>query len=117
MTCSLQTFQFGMKQRVKGKQEQECIRVGITIFKMFISAGMSFGHTVINHILRLRSRVTVKLNSPNENFEYRYPLIFSKQGFNLRKKNVRKLCCNSELTKMVCLGTLVAIEGVTAVLL
>ena len=41
------------------------------------------GYTVANHVLRLRSRVTVNLNlrlyiwrytSPNENFEYSYPL-------------------------------------------
>ena len=42
------------------------------------------GYTFGNHVLRLRSRVAVKLNfrphirrytSPNENFEYSYPLI------------------------------------------
>ena len=42
------------------------------------------GYTVGNHVLWLRSRVTVKLNfrqyirryiSPNEKFEYSYPLI------------------------------------------
>ena len=42
------------------------------------------GYTFGNHILRLRSRVAVKLDfrpyirrytSPNENFEYSYPLI------------------------------------------
>ena len=38
------------------------------------------GYTFGNHVLRLRLRVAVKLNfqrytSPNENFEYSYPLI------------------------------------------
>ena len=44
------------------------------------------GYTFGNHVLRLRSRVAVKLNfrpyirrytSPNENFEYSYPLNFT----------------------------------------
>ena len=53
---------------------QKCIRMGITIFKKFIWGGISSD---------IRSRVAVKLNfrpyirrytSPNENFEYIYPL-------------------------------------------
>ena len=47
------------------------------------------GYTFGNHVLRLRSRVAVKLNfrpyirrytSPNENFEYSYPLIVGLDG-------------------------------------
>ena len=53
--------------------------MGITIFKILI-----WGSTFGNHVLRIRSCVAIKLNfrpyilqytSPNENFEYSYPLI------------------------------------------
>ena len=68
---------------------QKCIRMGITTFKIFIWRGISSDIlcTSRNHILRLRLRFTIKLNfrpymrrytSPNESFEYSYPLtIFS----------------------------------------
>ena len=62
---------------------QKCIRMGIPYSKS------SFGEVfywiyVGNHVLRLRSGIAVKPNfrpyiqqftSPNENFEYSYPLI------------------------------------------
>ena len=57
--------------------------MGITIFKYFRLGRYIVGYTFGNHVLRLRLRVAVKLNfrpyirrytSPNENFEYRYPL-------------------------------------------
>ena len=53
--------------------------MGITIFKIIIWGGYTFG----NHVLLLRLRVAAKLNfrpyirrytSLNENFEYSYPL-------------------------------------------
>ena len=64
---------------------QKCIRMGITIFKIFIwRSRYIFGYTFGNHVLQLRSRVTINLNfppyirrytSPNDYFEYSYPLI------------------------------------------
>ena len=62
---------------------QKCIRMGITIFKIFHLGRYIVGYTLGNHVLRLRSRLPAKLNfrlyirrytSPNENFEYSYPL-------------------------------------------
>ena len=78
MTCGfmrLATLQFELKL-------QKCIRMGITIFKI------SFGEVYRRIYVRksrftVSSRVAVKLNfrpnirrysSPNENFEYSYPL-------------------------------------------
>ena len=55
--------------------------MGITVFKIFIWGGIS--SDIRSDVLRLRLRVSVKLNfrpyirrytSPNENFEYSYPL-------------------------------------------
>ena len=57
--------------------------MGITIFKIFIWGGILSNIRSKNRVLRLRLRVVVKLNfqpyirpyiSPNENFEYSYPL-------------------------------------------
>ena len=57
--------------------------MGITEFKISIWEGI-VGYMVINHVLQLRSCYAVNLNfrpiirqfsSPNENFEYSYPLI------------------------------------------
>ena len=57
--------------------------MGITIFKIFHLGRYIVGYTFGNHVLRLRLRVAVKLNfrpfirrytSPNEKFEYSYPL-------------------------------------------
>ena len=61
---------------------QKCIRMEITVFKIFIFRRYIFEYTVENPVLLLRSCVTVKLNfrrytSPNENFEYSYPLNYS----------------------------------------
>ena len=73
----LATFLFETKLK-------KCIRMGITIFKFFIWEGISSDIPFGNHVLRLRSRIAVKLNfrpyirrytSPNEKFEYSYPLI------------------------------------------
>ena len=72
----LATLQFEIKL-------QKCIRMGITIFKNFHLGRYIVGYTFGNHVLQLRSRVAVKLTfrpyirqytSPNENFEYSYPL-------------------------------------------
>ena len=61
---------------------QKSIRMRITI-QNFNLGRYNVRYTVGNHVLRLRSPVTVKLNfqpyirqytSPNENFEYSYPL-------------------------------------------
>ena len=54
--------------------------MGITIFKVFIWGGISPDIRSEITFLPLPSRVAVKLNfrrytSPNENFEYSYPLI------------------------------------------
>ena len=79
MTCGfmrLATLQFEMKL-------QGCIRMGITIFKIFILGGISsdislgimfYGSAsvAVKLILRLYIR---QYTSPNENFEYSYPLI------------------------------------------
>ena len=68
---------------------QKCIRMGITIFKIFIWGGIPFDIQWEITFLHLRSQVTVKLNfrlyflrytSQNENFEYSYPLITSRVG-------------------------------------
>ena len=69
MTCCLQCSSL----------RQNCIRIGVTIFKIFI-----YGQ---NHILQLHSPLIVKLNfrpymyiqrytSQNKNFDYSYPLIY-----------------------------------------
>ena len=66
---------------------QKCIRMGITVFKKFHLGRYIVGYTFGNHVLRFRSRVAVKLNfrpyirrytSPNEKYEYSYPLIMHK---------------------------------------
>ena len=76
MTCCLQRFNFERKL-------QKCIGMGITILKIFILGRYIVGYSFGSHVLRLRSRVAVKLNfrpyirrytSPNENFEYSYLL-------------------------------------------
>ena len=71
MMCSfmwLSSLQFETKLQI-------CIIMGINTYKIFISGGISSD---------LRSEITLKLNfrpyirryiSPNENFEYSYPLI------------------------------------------
>ena len=87
MTCGfmwLATLQFELKL-------QKCIRMGITIFKIFIWGDISSDipseimysrYTVGNFVLRRRMSGAVKQNfrpyirrytSPNENFEYSYP--------------------------------------------
>ena len=62
---------------------RKCIRMGINHIQNFYLGRCIVGYTVANHVLRLRSRVNVKLNfrpyirrytSQNENFEYSYPL-------------------------------------------
>ena len=62
---------------------QKYVRMGINIFKNFNLGRYIVGYTVGNHVLWLRLRVAVKQNfrpyirlytSPNENFEYIYPL-------------------------------------------
>ena len=72
----LATFQFESKL-------QKCIKMGITIFKIFIFFRYIIGYTFGNHVLRLCLRVAVKLNfrpyirrytSPNAKFENMYPL-------------------------------------------
>ena len=78
MTCGilwLATLQFETKL-------QKCIRMGITIFKIFIWAGIWSDIWIRNCIIHLSSRGAVKhdfrpymgrYTSPNENFEYGYP--------------------------------------------
>ena len=39
-----------------------CIRMGITIFKIFIWGGLSLDIRFGNHVVRLRWRVAVKIN-------------------------------------------------------
>ena len=73
MTCGLQCFNLSEKL-------QKCIRMGITIFKIFNLGRYMVEYTVGNHVLRLRSCLAIKQNfrpytSPNDNFEYSYPLI------------------------------------------
>ena len=60
-----------------------CIRMGITKFKMFIWGGISSDIRSKTPFLWFHQCVAVKLNfrpyirrytSPNENFEYSYPL-------------------------------------------
>ena len=67
---------------------QRCIRMGITIFKIFIWWRHIIRFRFGNHVLWLRLSISIKLNfrpyirqdtSPNENFEYRYPLISCSQ--------------------------------------
>ena len=85
-----------------GTKLQRCIRMGITIFKVFIWGGISLNiHSEIN-VLQLRSCVTIKLNSqpyiwryntsPNENVEYSYPLIIS---FEESLVTISKKHCNT----------------------
>ena len=69
--------------------------MGITIFKIFMGGGgYIVGYTLGNHVLQLHLRVAVKLNirpyirqytSPNENFEYSYPLIIIAVESSLKK--------------------------------
>ena len=63
---------------------QKCIRIGDNHIQNFHLGRYIVGYTLGNHVLRLHSRVAVKQNfrpyirrytSPNENFEYSYPLL------------------------------------------
>ena len=81
----LATLQLRGNKDYNGQQEQRFIEMGVTIFKTFIWVGIH------RRIYRLKSRVTASLmhhrltlnylsdhvsndTSPNENFEYSYPL-------------------------------------------
>ena len=63
---------------------QKCIRIWIIQFKIIIWGGISSDKSSKIYVLWLRSCLTIKLHfcpyisqdtSPNENFEYSYPLI------------------------------------------
>ena len=87
-----------------GTKLQKCIRVGITIFKFFHLGRYIVRYTFGNHVLRLSSSVAVKLNfrpyirrytSPNENFEYSYPLTHKDRKLFANQLNLSSLANNS----------------------
>ena len=70
--------------------------MGITVFKIFIWGGISSDICSEITFLRLRLHVAVKQNfrpyirrytSPNENFEYSYPLSVMITGLDKKKKD------------------------------
>ena len=53
---------------------KKCIRMGINIFKIFIRRGISSFLWLTRHRKKISAPQNGQYTSPNENFEYSYPL-------------------------------------------